>query len=39
MEEVTSVSRVRAATPNLWRGSGSWAERRPVLVYGFRRFR
>lgn len=36
MEEVTGVSRVRVATLNLWGRRGAWAERRSVLIDGYR---
>jgi hypothetical protein len=36
MEETTGVSRVHVATLNLWGRRGAWAERRSVLIDGFR---
>jgi hypothetical protein len=39
MEKVTGMDGVRVATLNLWGRSGAWAERRSVLVDGFRELR
>ncbi len=39
MEKVDGMSSVRVATLNLWGRSGSWAERRSVLISGFRELR
>jgi endonuclease/exonuclease/phosphatase family metal-dependent hydrolase len=36
MEKVTGVDGVRVATLNLWGRSGTWADRRSVLIDGFR---
>jgi endonuclease/exonuclease/phosphatase family metal-dependent hydrolase len=39
MEEVTGTGGVRVATLNLWGRRGPWAERRSVLIDGFRELR
>jgi endonuclease/exonuclease/phosphatase family metal-dependent hydrolase len=39
MEKVDGMSSVRVATLNLWGRNGSWADRRSVLINGFRELR
>jgi endonuclease/exonuclease/phosphatase family metal-dependent hydrolase len=39
MEKVDGMSSLRVATLNLWGRSGSWADRRSVLINGFRELR
>jgi endonuclease/exonuclease/phosphatase family metal-dependent hydrolase len=39
MEKVPGIGNVRVATLNLWGRSGAWAERRSVLIDGFRELR